>query len=70
MPIKYCSYKTFVEQSCALFLGKYIFRFYAFSVNAIYRSYPKKKTYWPVRLSIFLVRCSKTSCGNIATASK
>ena len=32
--------------------------------------YPRKKTYWPVKLSTFPLRCSITNCGRIATASK
>lgn len=33
-------------------------------------AYPRKKTYWPVKLSTFPLRCSKTNWGRIATASK
>lgn len=32
--------------------------------------YPRRKTYCPVKLSIFLVLCNKTSWGSIATASR
>lgn len=33
-------------------------------------AYPRKNTYWPVKLSMFLVLCKSTSWGSIATASK
>ena len=40
------------------------------NTNSEIEDYPRRRIYCPVKLSIFLVLCKRTSWGSMATASK